>query len=116
MATGLADLHSASRRTRARMKGAVCAIVRAETHPGADVEFEALLREFARRVREAEPGCAAYVITRQMGSREHFAVHARFDDWAAFNGHAETPHLSSAAAQMSALLARPVSMEIFLEV
>ena len=95
---------------------AVCAVMRAETKPGADLEFAALMRDFAYQVRSEEPGCAAYVVTRMMGSRNHFAVHARFDDMRAFNGHATTEHLKRAMPRLTALLTTPVSMEIFLAV
>jgi quinol monooxygenase YgiN len=94
----------------------VCAIVRAETRPGADEEFEALLRDLAHRVCAEEKGCVSYVVTRPLGSREHFAVHARFSDWTAFKDHAETEHLKRVMPRMTALLASPVSMEIFFEV
>jgi quinol monooxygenase YgiN len=51
-----------------------------------------------------------------MGSPEHFAVHARFQDWSAFEGHAETPHLKRAMPRINALLASPLALEIYLEV
>ena len=90
--------------------------MRAETRPGSDKEFEALLRDLAYQVRSEEPGCAAYVVTRMIGSRNHFAVHARFEDMDAFNGHAETEHLQAAMPRLTALLTAPVSMEIFFAV
>ena len=95
---------------------AVCAVMRAQIKPGLDEEFEALMRDLAFQVRSEEPGCAAYVVTRMIGSRSHFAVHARFQDMAAFNGHAETEHLRRAMPRLTALLTAPVSMEIFLAV
>src|SRR5262249_22760437 len=94
----------------------VCALVRAETRPGVDEEFEALMRDFSHRVQAEEPGCAAYVVTRMIGSRTHFAVHAHFADMDAFKDHAETEHLKRAMPQLTALLAAPVSMEIFVAV
>ena len=94
----------------------MCAVMRAETRPGSDEEFEALMRDLAFQVRSEEPGCAAYVVTRMIGSRNHFAVHARFDDMAAFNGHAATEHLQAAMPRLNALLTAPVSMEIFFAV
>jgi quinol monooxygenase YgiN len=95
---------------------AVCAVMRAETKPGLDEEFEALMRDLAFQVRSEEPGCAAYVVTRTLGSRNHFAIHARFEDMAAFNGHAQTSHLLAAMPRLTALLTAPVSMEIFFAV
>lgn len=97
-------------------EGAVCAIVRAQSREGAGVEFAALLSDLAFSVRADEDGCTSYVVTRMMGSPEHFAVHARFRDWRAFEQHAETPHLSRLMPRINALLAAPFSMEIFLEV
>ncbi len=96
--------------------GAVCAIMRAETLLGADEEFETLMREFSTNVLSEEPGCSSYVVTRAMGSRQHFAVHAAFSDWRAFEDHAETGHLARALTRLSPLLASPISMEIFVAV
>jgi quinol monooxygenase YgiN len=95
---------------------AVCAIVRAETRPGFDEEFEAQLRDLAFHVDADEDACTSYVITRALGSRDQFAVHARFANWAAFQRHAETEHLTRALPHLTRLLARPVSLEIFFEV
>lgn len=97
-------------------QGAVCAVVRAETRDGAATEFAALLSDLAYRVRAEEDGCTSYVVTRVMGSPKHFAVHARFADWQAFEGHAETPHLRRMLPRINALLASPIAMEIYLEV
>lgn len=101
---------------RARHTGPVCVVVRAETLEGADEDFLTLLTDLAHHVRAEEPGCASYVITRQIGSRQHFAVHVRFRTWQAFEDHAETPHLRRLLPRLTAHLATPVSMEIFLEV
>jgi quinol monooxygenase YgiN len=95
---------------------AVCAIVRAETRPGLDEEFEAQLRDLAFHVEADEDACTAYVVTRALGSRHQFAVHARFENWAAFRQHAETEHLAAALPRLTRLLASPVSLEIFFEV
>ncbi len=105
-----------SERKPANSARLVCAVVRAETLPGRDEEFAALIGDLAQIVRNEEGGCESYVVTRAMGSRDHFAVHARFLDWEAFEGHAETPHLSRLMPRLTALLAAPVSMEIFLEI
>jgi quinol monooxygenase YgiN len=94
---------------------AVCAVMRAETHEGRDNEFASLMSDLAFQVRTEEPGCSSYVVTRAMGSRQHFAIHAHFDDWAAFKDHAETPHLSRLLPRLNALPAAPLAMEIFLE-
>ena len=94
----------------------VCALMRAQTHPGVDEEVERLLRDLSRQVRAGEPGCAAYVVTRMLGSRTHFAIHAQFADMAAFEQHAETEHLKQAMPRLSALLAAPLSMELFFAV
>jgi quinol monooxygenase YgiN len=93
----------------------VCVTIRAQSRVGADEEVASLLAELATRVREEEPACKSYVVTRMMGSSEHFAVHARFASWDAFNAHAETPHLSRVLPRLTALLATSISMELFLE-
>jgi quinol monooxygenase YgiN len=90
--------------------------LRGETHAGRDEDFLALLSDFAHRVRAEEAGCTSYVITRPLGSRQHFAVHAHFDGWDAFRAHAETEHMQRALPRLTACLAAPVAMEIFLEV
>ncbi|MBC7768748.1 MAG: antibiotic biosynthesis monooxygenase [Phycisphaerales bacterium] len=94
----------------------VCAVLKAETHPGLDEDFETLLRDFASEVRDAEIGCDSYVVTRMIGSRNHFAVHAQFTNMEAFERHADTKHLAEAMPRLSAMLAAPLSMEIFFAV
>ena len=90
--------------------------MRAETLPGADADFAALIGDLAWHVRNEEAGCESYVVTRAMGSLEHFVIHARFDDWRAFEAHADTPHMARLMPRLSALLAAPLAMEIYLEV
>ena len=104
------------RRADAPSRRPVCVTVRGEAREGAENDFEAILRDLAFSVDAEEPDCTSYVITRQMGSHRHFVVHARFIDWRAFQRHAETPHFNRVLPRLSALLAAPVSMEIFLEV
>ncbi len=104
------------RRANAPSRRAVCVTVRSEAREGAEDEFEGLLKDLAFSVETDEPDCTSYVLTRQMGSHRHFVVHARFVDWRAFQRHAETPHFNSMLPRLTALLAAPVSMEIFLEV
>jgi quinol monooxygenase YgiN len=101
---------------RPRPQGAICTVVRAQARAGSDVEFAALLSDLAYSVREDERGCTSYVVTRAMGSPEHFAVHARFANWRAFERHAATPHLKRIMPRIDALLASPLAVEIFLEV
>jgi quinol monooxygenase YgiN len=115
MADGAADWRKLNPMPAARAAG-VCVVLRAETRPGADDRFEALLSDLAYTVRAEERGCLAYVATRQTGSADHFAVHARFASWRAFQRHALTRHLERAMPRLTALLAAPVTMEIFLEI
>jgi quinol monooxygenase YgiN len=82
---------------------------------GADEEFAALMSDMAHHVRSDEPGCDSYIVTRAMGSSAHFAVHARFSDWAAFEAHADSAHITRLGPRLKALLASPIAMEIFLE-
>lgn len=96
--------------------GAVCVILRGRAVGGAGADLIQLLNELAGWVRADEPGCDSYVVTREVGAPDRFAVHARFADWAAFNAHAETAHLNSILPRVTARLASPISMEIFLEV
>ncbi len=106
-------------RTRAALapqSKAVCAIFRAETRQGADEEFASLIADLAWHVRNEEPACEAYVVTRAMGSSKHFAIHTRFDDWHAFEAHADTPHMAKLMPRLSALLVAPLTLEIYREV
>jgi quinol monooxygenase YgiN len=91
-------------------------VMRAEAQPGVDDEFEALLQDLAARVAADEPECASYVVTRMMGSERHFAIHARFSGWSAFERHGDTEHMTRVLPHLAALLAAPASMEVFLEV
>lgn len=107
---------SPDQRKRPPPQGAVCAVVRVETRAGTGTEFVSILSDLAHRVRNEEDGCTNYSVTRAMGSPDHFAVHARFEDWTAFKDHAETPHLKRAMPRINALLASPLALEIYLEV
>lgn len=98
-----------------RAGASVCVIVRTETLPGAEQDFARVISDLQRKVRSDEPDCLSYVVTRMMGSESHFAIHARFCNWRAFSRHAETAHVTDALPRLMALLAQPVSMEIFLE-
>lgn len=96
--------------------GPVCAVVRVETRAGSGGEFISIVSDLAHKVRNEEDGCTSYVVTRAMGSPDHFAVHARFEDWTAFKDHADTPHLKRAMPRINALLVSPLALEIYLEV
>lgn len=100
----------------ARKARAVCAAIRAKARVGADKELAAMLGDLAGEVRDTEPGCLSYVVTRALGSKTEFVVHAHFSNWTAFKRHGKTAHLERALPRLTALLAAPVSVEIFLEV
>lgn len=100
----------------ARHHGAICVVARLEAARGAEGNLERALAAFAAIVRAEEPACTSYYVTRHAGAPEHFAVHARFADWAAFKAHAETPHMQRALPRISAALAAAVALEIFFEV
>jgi quinol monooxygenase YgiN len=112
----MADGEDSPKSKSARHAGPVCVVARFEALPGADAALEQSLRAFSLDVRRAEAGCTAYAVTRMIGSPSHFAVHARFADWAAFSGHAKTEHMERALPALTAGLAAPVALEIFLEV
>ena len=112
----MGDQKPDQRTRRPPAQGAVCAIVRVETLSGKSGEFASILSDLAYRVRNEEDGCTSYHVTRAMGSSDVFAVHARFEDWAAFRGHADTAHMKRALPRINALLASPIAMELYLEV
>jgi quinol monooxygenase YgiN len=87
-----------------------------EAKQGGEEACEALLGDLARRVCADEPGCEAYVVTRAMGESVRFVIHARFTDWRAFEEHADTKHMSRIMPRLTALLATPLAMELFLEI
>lgn len=93
----------------------LCVIVRGEAVEGLDEEVVRLLAELSDNVRRNESGCLSYVATRVIGSKTHFAIHARFTGWIAFHRHAQTPHMRKAMPLLTALMASPVTLEIFLE-
>jgi quinol monooxygenase YgiN len=100
----------------ARGEAKVCMIVRGEAREGADEAVEQLLADFAHMVRAHEPGCRGYFIARAVGSRLHFAAHARFNGWIALRRHAASKHMQDLLPHLMAQLAAPVSLEVFLEV
>lgn len=104
------------RRAKSKHAGGVCATARVEAKPGADERIAALLADMAFAVRAEEDGCVSYAVTRMMGSKDYFAIHARFATWAAFKAHAETAHMDRLLVRLNPLMAAPVALEIFLEV
>ncbi len=96
--------------------GAICVTVRLEALPGFDQRVAQMMAQFAVRVEADEPGCTYYAVTRQIGSPRHFAAHARFADWDAFNAHADTTHMLVALPELTAALAAPIALEIFVEI
>ena len=112
----MGDQKPDQRTRRPPPQGAVGAIVRVETLSGKSGEFASILSDLAYRVRNEEDGSTSYHVTRAMGSTDVFAVHARFEDWAAFKGHADTAHMKRALPRINALLASPIAMELYLEV
>jgi quinol monooxygenase YgiN len=101
---------------RPGVRPSLCVVIRAEVVGGLDEEFARRLKDLCETVRGSESGCLAYSATRVMGSRTHFAVHARFTGWIALHRHTLTPHMKEALPLLTALMASPVSLEIFMEV
>lgn len=96
--------------------GAICVTVRLEALPNFDGRVAQMMAQFAESVETDEPGCTYYAVTRQIGSPRHFAAHARFVDWDAFNAHADTAHMRAALPELTAVLATPIALEIFVEI
>lgn len=103
------------KRAPPRAGACLCVLLRAEAKPGAQDELMALWSDFAFQAREDEAECLSYVLTHELGSPTHFAAHVRFADLAAFERHAEAPHLARALRRIHALLATPITIELFLE-
>jgi quinol monooxygenase YgiN len=112
---GGVDIQTWARVPIAPRSRGVCAVMRAQIKPGFADQFESLLNDFAFKVLAEERGCTSYVATRQMGGDNQFAVHARFAGWHSFQRHALTAHMKRALPRLNALLAAPVSLEIFIE-
>ena len=94
----------------------LCAVMRADALPECGDDVAELLQALAEEIRLDEPGCVSYAITRALGSETHFAVHARFSDWRAFQRHGVTRHMKRAMPALKACLASAVTLEIFLEI
>lgn len=116
MADGGVDARSAGIGGGKPPEASVCLLIRAETHPGLEHRFQALLTDLAYSIRAEEGDCLSYVTTRPIGTQTHFVVHARFANWRAFERHGATSHLERAMPRLAPLLAAPISLEIFLEV
>lgn len=114
MLSGL-DIQTWARVPAAPRPRSVCVVMRGQTKPGDADQFETLLNDFVDKVQTLERGCSSYVATRLLGSENNFAVHARFAGWHSFQRHAITAHMKRALPRLSALLATPVSLEIFIE-
>jgi quinol monooxygenase YgiN len=91
----------------------VCALLHYAGRQDAEQDLSALLTEFVDQASAEEPGLLSYVVTQAMGSSTHFVVHAQFTDWSAFEAHAETPHMQRFLPRLTALLAAPISMELY---
>lgn len=109
------DIQSWARVPATPKSRGVCVVMRGQTKPGDADQFESLLGDFVFKVLADERGCSSYVATRLLGSENNFAVHARFVGWHSFQRHALTAHMKRALPRLSALLATPVSLEIFIE-
>jgi len=100
----------------ARHAGAVCVVARLEADVAGAATLERVLGRLAAAVAGDEPRCTSFYVTRPIGAPLHFAVHARFTDWAAFKAHAETAHMTHALAGIRPALAAPMALEIFFEI
>ena len=91
----------------------VCVLLHYAGKDGAAESLQTLLGDFVNHARAEEPGLLSYVVTQALGSQTHFVVHAQFTDWGAFEAHAETPHMQRFLPRLTALLAAPISMELY---
>jgi len=91
----------------------VCVLLHYAGREDAEQSLRSLLSEFVHQASNEEPGLLSYVVTQAMGLSNHFVVHAQFVDWSAFEAHAETPHMQRFLPRLKALLAAPISMELF---
>lgn len=91
----------------------VCALLHYAGRDDVEHDLRSLLAEFVHEASSEEPGLLSYVVTQAMGSSTHFVVHAQFTDWGAFEAHAETQHMQRFLPRLTALLAAPISMELY---
>lgn len=91
----------------------VCVLLHYAGKEHSERDLRALLADFVEQARGEEPGVLSYVVTQALGSATHFVVHAQFSDWSAFEAHAETQHMRRFLPRLTALLAAPISMELY---
>jgi quinol monooxygenase YgiN len=85
---------------------AVTALLKAK--PGQEDALERVLRELARKVCDAEPGCLLYRVARSRHDRQLYALIERYTGEEALAAHANSEHNRDATpALMECLEERP---------
>ncbi|MDB5076048.1 MAG: Antibiotic biosynthesis monooxygenase [Chloroflexi bacterium] len=60
--------------------------------PGKGDAVEQALKEMAPKVKELEPGCLMYQVSRSHENADHFLLYEQYQDMAALEAHRETAH------------------------
>jgi (4S)-4-hydroxy-5-phosphonooxypentane-2,3-dione isomerase len=76
-----------------------------EVKPEAIERFHALIAENARKSVENEPGCRQFDVTRVQGQPNRILLYEVYDDLAAFEAHAQTPHVAEFFAEARPMIA-----------
>ncbi len=67
-------------------------VARYQVKPGKGGEVLEALSRMAPLVKEQEPGCKLYQVSRSTEDPDHFLLYEQYVDQAAFEGHRTTPH------------------------
>src|SRR5919199_1421046 len=70
-------------------------VARYQVKPGKGGEVLEVLSRMARLVKEQEPGCKLYQVSRSTEDPDHFLLYEQYTDQAAFEGHRTTPHFKA---------------------
>jgi autoinducer 2-degrading protein len=63
--------------------------------PGNGNTIEQALKEMAPKVKELEPGCVLYQVSRSHDNSDVFLLYEQYRDMASLEAHRETPHFKA---------------------
>jgi quinol monooxygenase YgiN len=79
-------------------------------------ELEKHLGQLADRVREAEPGCRLYLVTRSMHDPRIYLTIERYEDDDALADHSHAEHYTAALPALMDCLEEPPRVALFEEI
>ena len=82
---------------------------RFDAKPGMESELQRVILEVMAPTR-AEPGCREIYFCRGLRDRARFIIHSKWDSEAAFDAHAEMPHVKKFVASVADLITHPMDV------